>query len=375
MTRPPSNNLEEEKNEHEIKQILSIFHHGESYWVRYDKLHGTSQNSHIVSEFESYLGKDFEAKDGTPRELKILLFHTFLDCIDGFYHRFTTNYEIELFKVYYKKYYQPIPTPTQKRELERRPKLIEKCRYYKGEEENPWEYCYSPVLDYRKKMWTLEKEWADAMVASYNCPQSSKQLVKDFVLSKFFKSKDVALSLMNLILAREKEKTDLNKEYFGPAEAIKAYEKYEKMKPLGRDHRMYFAFYLGEEECPYGYSEEDEHKRMGWSQELLQIEHCKSMCDFDSDEFQKEHRGEEGIWGWYADPKFPRLQKDLLYFIICNWGTWCPHNNDIKLSEEYLNFHYPGDGRPKYSVRFYHNAALQSIKEEDYYKTVHKCGV
>lgn len=372
--REPTDGYNENKADEEIKQILAIFYSGEYYWVKLDKKHCISKNTHAISQFEYDLGEDFELNDGAPRGLQIVLFHCFLDYVDGVYHRFNTGYEVDLFKSYYKEYYQPIQTPNQKREQERRPGLIDKCKYYKGEEENPWEYCYSPVLDYRKNIWEVEKEWADAMVVSYNCPQSNKQLIKDFVLEEFFKAKGMALSLVNMIVFKQKEKAEANKEYFGPAEAIKAIEKYEKMAPLGRDHRLYFAFYLGEENCPYGYDEE-EYKRMGWSQESLQKDHCHSMCDFDSKDFQKKYRGKEGIWGWYADPKFPKLQKDVLFFNICNWGRWCPYCDEDKLAEEYLNYHYPGDGKPKHSDRFYHNAALQLIKDEEYYKTVRKCGV
>lgn len=364
----PNKGYKENKNDEEIKQILAIFYYGEYLWVKVDKKDCLSKNKHAISQFEQELGEDFEINDGAPRELKIILFNSFLDYLDGVYNRCTTDYEIELFIRYYKEYYQPIITPNQKRDQERRPGLIEKCRYYKGEELNPWEYCYSPVLDYRKNIWRIEKEWADAMVASYKCPQSSKKLIKDFALEEFFKSKGMPLSLVNYIVSKEKQIAEENKEYFGPAEAIKVIEKYEKMTPLGRDYRMYFAFYLGEEDCPYGYDEE--YKRMGWSQEFLQRDHSHSMCDFDSNDFQKKYRGKEGIWGWYADPKFPKQQKDILYFNICNWSRWCPYCDEDKLAEEYLNYHY----KPKHSDRFYHNAALQMIKDEEYYKTVRKCG-
>lgn len=371
----PTNGYKKNKTQEEIDSILAVFYWGEKIWVEEDKDHCNSRNEFTVRAFKYDVKKALGIDLAAPKDLKVILYHVFLDWVDGLYNRFCTHYETELFVRYYIDIYMPIPTLNQKRDQERRPRLIEKCRYYHGEQSNPWELCYSPILVYRREIWSIEKEWVDAMACSYNCPQNSKQLIKNFVLEEFFKSKGIALSLVNLILSKEKSIADEKKEYFGPAEAIKVIEKYEKYAPLGHDYKKYFAFFLGEDECPYGYDSCDEYKRMGWSQESLQAEHCRSMCDFDSTDFQKEYRGKEGIWGWYADPKFPREQKDILYFNICNWGRWVPYCDEDKLAEEYLNYHYPGDEKPKHSERFYHNAALQEIVDDEYYKTVRKCGM
>jgi len=337
----------------------------ESYWFHVH-MQGESCPDYLL-DYPSMKG--FEVDDGTPQDLKALL-------CDRYCH---FGGSVRDFKKYYKQYYQVRMTNKERmeqREKERRPILIEKCRYYKGEDTNPWELCYSPVLVYRKNLWDIEKEWVDAMVESYNCPQSSKELIKSFALIEFFKTKDIALSLLNLIVTKEKEKADADKVYFGPAESIKVYEKYAKLAPLDRDYKKYYAFYLGEEEFPYHYDDVDEYWRMGWYQERLVLNGLNSICNFDSKDFQRECRGKEGIWGWYADPKFPKEQKDLLFFIISNWGTWCPYCDEDKLAEEYLNYHYPGDNKYQKTDKFYHNAALQHIKEETkYYRTVHKRGV
>lgn len=337
--REPVDGYKEDKTDEEIKEILSIFYFAEYTWI----VINTPRITYSRSGFESVFGEDKDFLDGTPRDLQAMLFLCFLQSIDGVYHRFETQYEFDLFKRYYMEYYQPILSPIQRREKERRPMLLGKCCYYKGERTNPWEFCYSPVLDWRRRMWEIEREWVNAMMDSYNCPQSSKQLIKDLALVEFFRSKGISLSLLNLVLLSEKDILDENKERFGAIEAIKIYEKYRKLTPLGRDHRMYFAFYLGEEDFPCGYDDDDEYKRMGWTQERLQEHHYhEGMCDYNSEEFQEKYRGKEGVWGWYADPRYPKQQKDILFFNICNWGTWCPYCDEDKLAEQYLNFHYPG---------------------------------
>lgn len=339
--KEPENSFKENKTKEEIQHILFVFYSNEKLWVLSDDISREIRIKYAVPDFEHCVGADFEGNDGTPKELKAWMFEGFLDWVDGVYNRFSTSYEIDLFKRYYREYYQPILTPNQKRDQERRPGLIDKCKYYKGETTNPWEYCFSPVLVYRKNIWNIEKEWVDAMVGSYTCPQSSKQLIKDFVLTEFFKSKGISMSLINHIINKEKAETEKRKEYYGPAEAIKTYEKYVKLTPLGRDHRMYFAFYLGEEGCPYDLDDE-EYKRMGWTQEKMQYELTHWLQDFNDESFQS-HRGEEGIWGWYADPKFPDAQKQIVFFAVSNWGMWCPYCNDYELTEKYLNYHYPGE--------------------------------
>ena len=290
----PFNGYKEDKDDSETKEILAIFYAGERNWIELDVNNKYSRNHYSVAEFECNLGKDFEKDDGAPRDLQVMLYTGFLQFIEGVYNRSTTQYEVNLFRRYYKEYYKPILTKNQKRDKERRPALISKCYYYNGEDENPWEYCFSPVLEWRKDIWNIEKEWVEAMVCSYHCPQSNKDLIRQLVLEEFFRSKEVAISLLNLILLKEKEKIQSNNGVLGPIEAIQVCEKYKKLAPLGRDHRMYFAFYLGGNDMPSDYSEE--YQRMGWSQEKLQLLPIDLMTDFDSKDFQRRYRGKEGIW-------------------------------------------------------------------------------
>ena len=102
----PNDGYNENKTDEEIKQILAIFYYGEYCWVKLDNKHCISQNTHAIYQFEHNLGEDFEINDGVPRELKIVLYNSFLDYLDGVYHRYTTNYEVELFNRYY--HYCPV---------------------------------------------------------------------------------------------------------------------------------------------------------------------------------------------------------------------------------------------------------------------------
>lgn len=341
----------------------------ESRWVDW-----TLNEDKMVNHFENDIRDlHLETKEGdkTPLTLKALLCNRYLHW--GGYA--PLEEELKNFEKWYVDFYQMWKTNREHRADKRKPDLIAKCKYYKGENDNPWEYCYSPVLEYRKSIWCIEKEWSDAMAESYLCIQSSTKLIKDFVLEEFFKAKGLALSLLNLIVAKQKEKAEERKEHFGPAEAIKTVEKYEKLAPLANDHRKYFAFYLGEEEDPeYDYSDDKEYIRFGYSQEKLQNRRKMVMQDFNSMDFQFKYRGKEGIWGWYADPKFPKEQKEIVFFACCNWGCWCPYSDVDKLAEEYLQYHYPGGERPVFSDRMYHKAALTAIEDEEYYQTVRKCG-
>lgn len=347
--REPFESFKEDKTADEINEILAIFYSDEKAWIILDKDNHFSKNPYSVSQFESDLGKDFGKDDGTPRDLQVMLYTGFLQFIDGVYHRFDTQYEIDLFKRYYKEYYQPIPTAKEKREQERRPKLIEKCTYYKGEKENPWEFCYSPVLVWRKKIWNIEKEWADAMVCSYRCPQSSRQLIKDLALVEFFKTKGIAISLLNLLLTKEQEESG---KIIGPVDAINFYEKYRKWAPLGYGPEKYFAFYMGEDKSPFEYSDTD-YSGLLWLQEsivhsnLLTDKNWLSEWGAFLDHTQDETKDEvaDGVDGWMHDSRYPLEQRKIWSFCGGNILCWMPYADIDKIGEQYINFHYSNTQR------------------------------
>lgn len=327
-----------------------LFWDYERLWVEWS-LNGDPMIKSFENDIKAYNLKSKKG-DKTPLTLKALLWSRYLHWngmgpIDD---------ELKSFECWYSSEYQKWKTNREHRADKRWPDLVKKCLYFKDEKKNPWEHCYAPVLVWRREMWELEKKWCKALSDSYNCNENSTNLISELGLSDILKainSKNAPTSLLNYVVSTEKENCISRNERFWMSDALKIAEQFIKYAPLGRNHCMYFAYYLGEDDCPFNYDDDAEYKRMGWSQERLQFGNGKvtKLCDFNSQSFQDDHRGQEGIWGWYADPKFPKEQRNLLFFIICNWGRWCPYCDEDKLAEEYLNYHYPGDDKPEYKKR------------------------
>ena len=160
----------------------------------------------------------------------------------------------------------------EQRTKERRTKLIARCRYYKDDFENPWEYCYNPTLVWRKDMWELEKEWVEALSRSYRCDMAKHDFLDSQHLTEFIRASKAPVSLMNHILQWAKNNADKEKRKFKASDAVQLYEKYIMLTPLAGDFRKYYAYYFGEEYEPqdYPYSpKEDKHAYIGWHQERL----------------------------------------------------------------------------------------------------------
>lgn len=363
----------ESKEPQPLKDAPSEFHlfwDYERLWVEWS-LNDDPMIKSFEEDIKAYNLKSID-EDKTPLTLKALLWSRYLHW-GGFG---SIEEELKSFENWYFKNYQKWKTNREHRADKRWPDLIKKCLYFKDEKKNPWEYCYAPVLIWRREMWEYEKKWCEALSHSYNCEENSTKIISEFGVFEIIKkinSKDVPVSLLNYIISKEKEDAQSKNERYWMGDALKAVEKFIKYAPLERNHCMYFAYFLGEKECPFDYNDDAEYKRMGWSQESLQF--CKNqgtnLCNFNSRRFQEDYRGLEGIWGWYADPKFPQEQRSLLYFIICNWGRWCPYCDEDKLAEEYLNYHYPGDDKPEYRERRlilqcrYYNGEKEPLDDED----------
>lgn len=316
----------EDKAPKTFSQNEGMFWFYEQHWVTH-KAKGDLYTGYL-NEYPDL--HSFEANDKTPLELKALL-------CDRYCH---FGGVVESFKKFYLKEYQPRMTNKERRTLQRRAELTDKCRYFKGEERNLWEYCYAPVLVWRRKMWDIERKWVEALSDSFKCPQNNARLVEDLGLVPYFKKKDVPLSLINLVLIAARAESEMDGIPFGSAEAIKVYEKYVHLTPLGRDHRLYFAYYLGDEECLYKDINVDRTIGSPWDHERMQLDGCRFNHNF-SEDIDDIHK--EGIGGWYANPIFPMVQKQLVYFMCCNVLGWSPYCDVDKLAEDYLNYHYPGE--------------------------------
>ena len=115
------------------------FEHYEKMWLDW-KL---GKEGAISPEFEFYdqFGlKHFNVNDGVPKGIKAYLFTAYVHWND-------LNPTIEGFADWYnRQYIEKSPT-----------ELIKHCRYYKGEEKNPFK-------DDRFPFWTLEKAWFEEVI-------------------------------------------------------------------------------------------------------------------------------------------------------------------------------------------------------------------
>lgn len=135
--------------------------------------------------------KDFESSDRTPLELKALI-------CDRYCH---FGGDVESFKKFYLREYQIRKTNREQRADQRRPELIAKCKYYHGEEQNPWDRIDAADEDlWRKWYWDLEKQWVDELSMSFNTPYAKHEHLKMWGVEEYFKNEGVPLSLINHIL-------------------------------------------------------------------------------------------------------------------------------------------------------------------------------
>ena len=207
-------------------------------------------------------------------------------------------------------------------------------------------YCYNPTLVWRKDMWDLEKEWVENLAKNYSCELTKHDMLDSLHLTEFIEANNVSVSLINHIIKWAIKKRPEKDIPYKASEAVLIFEKYIRLTPLARDYRMYFAYYMGDDTEPEDCDFEEGHGyiRMGYSQEKLMRDGRYDMfSSWHYANMAKDNRGEEGIWGWYADSKFPSMQKDIVSFMCANWGIWCPYDDVDKMAEQYLFFHYPGD--------------------------------
>ena len=93
-------------------------------------------------------------KDGTNTDLKCLLFNRYC-------HWVGMHNTDEFLKWYEKEYVEPSLTNRQQRANKRRPQLIARCRYYKGEAHNPYEGTEDEMK------WYYESCWVEQLSNSY----------------------------------------------------------------------------------------------------------------------------------------------------------------------------------------------------------------
>lgn len=317
----------------------------EGCWVK-ERVEGVNEEGRLA-EYEYDLKDSLDDDDEiTPKSLKALFYNRYSHWVLS---GCATPEGIESFRQWYRNSYCSTPTHLQIRTAERLPDLLKKCRYYNGEEKNPWEMCYSPVLVWRRKIWEIERTWTKELCMSYQSDAAKHEYIKEMHLTEFFKHKDVSLSLTNLILCQFKKEAEKQKEDFGPAEAIKAIDKYLKWAPLGHGAEKYFAYFMGEENNPFDNFERKDNSGLLWLQERIVYGNLldgSSPITGSEDAFNPEGAKDEkgryfdGVYGWMFDTRYPIEQREIWLFCGTNIGIWLPYANIDEIGEEYIHFHY-----------------------------------
>lgn len=303
----------------------------EKYWVNEQMNQGNNSayDKDRIEEYCAYGNKDFEADDGTPISIKALLWNRY-------YHWGGWLSDQESFRNWYRTYYHKHKINREHRADKRRPKLITMCRYYHGEENDPWSFSNSSdVLTWRSTYWRREKEWVEGMSRSYNAfkPHYPDIDTLEFLhLEDYFKNQKVPRTLISHILSWHLHISEGN--MFDKEQAIKVYHQlYLKFSPLGNGIERYFSFYMGENEDPY---KNDKNNRNGlfWMWEKMVYEHCQSL----GQEFYTE-TAKDAIKGsrdqWMRDESIPIEYKGLVVYMYLMAGKWFPYDDPDKFAEDY----------------------------------------
>ncbi|MDE6269584.1 MAG: hypothetical protein K2M12_01850 [Muribaculaceae bacterium] len=164
----------------------AMFWHYECGWAngKYEDME-TERHDMAALSLELWL----YTEDGTDPDLKCLLFNRYCHWVGlhGDPKGFVRWYE--------ESYVRPRKTNRQRRADERRPGLIEKCRYYKGEQDNP----YKNTRD--EMNWFYESCWVKQLSESYQNADIYKREAGgkfDDISRKY----DVPRSLIGLFLNR-----------------------------------------------------------------------------------------------------------------------------------------------------------------------------
>ena len=143
-----------------------------------------------IEEYQAYGCKGFEEEDGTPISLKATFWNRFYHW-GGWLDKDSSE-----FKKWYKTYYQKRETNLQRRTRQRKVELTAKCRFYKGEENNPF------VQTSDELMWDYESVWVERMAKSYQEGDKWRQRLTSEHLDHLPKKYEIPSSLVGLLLNR-----------------------------------------------------------------------------------------------------------------------------------------------------------------------------
>ncbi len=171
-------------------QKCSTFWRYESMWVEMELSGDKSFFKSALEEYKAYGMSDFEECDDTPLRLKVILFNRYYHWC-GLLDKCGTE-----FRRFYLNDYQTTPTNRERRAELRRPQLIAKCRYYKGEKTNPLENSPEGMF------WFYEQCWVDELSRSYHAGDGWRKVLELEIGKDFNKGDGVPQSLKGLLLDR-----------------------------------------------------------------------------------------------------------------------------------------------------------------------------
>ncbi len=303
--------------------------HYEKFWLE-EKL-SRKENKDRLEEYIAYGNEDFEKGDGTPMDLKALLWNRY-------YHWGGNMGDQESFRQWYKQYYHSVPTNREKRAVKRRVKLMKRCHYYHGEAKNPWAYPLRGVNFWRKVFWELEEQWVGELSLSYKTPLASSALLQTLGIENYFDKTDEAKSLISHVLDMI-EKEMLPQQNFQPfdgAQAIRAYENlYKKYIPLGRGIESFFSYYMGEEDNPFVLNNSNLNG-LFWEWEKMCYDLCKGDGARNLIQYAKELQPGQCNAAWLNDPELPIEFKALVLYVDAMAGKWLPYDDIDKIDASYL---------------------------------------
>lgn len=316
----------------------------ERMWVEFTLEGRDELFSSAISDWEAYGLIDFCKDDGVPISLKAFLFNRAM--------QYDERVDVEAFKESYKNIYLSRPTNLEKRANDRTKELIARCKYYQGERTNPWKYCYNPTLVWRRNIWELEKTWVKTLSNSYATSLSKHEILTKFGLVEDVRAKGLPASLINLVIKSNQDNQLNQNNRFCKEEVLNLIDKYVKFAPLGFGPEKYFAYFMGEEDCPFGDRTETDLSGLFWLQERIiygNIQTDKKFIKrFEKDLNQYKLTKEEledrelmnSSYGWLHDKKYPLEQRAIWLFCGANIGIWCPYDDINAEGDEYINFKY-----------------------------------
>lgn len=317
----------------------SIIWHRERLWM-----HLSLDKTCVIEAHEKEakrLGVTIEEGDSTPPSLKMLLYDAYWEW-KGYY---ANEEAYRHFVEWYNRHYLTRQTNRERRAEQRRPTLIARCRYYKGEAHNPWEYAgCSCVNNWRRTYWNLERNWVEGMSMSYSSfrpVQGEIPKLKYWHCEDYFAKQDVPKTLICYILGYHNHVAENSMMELDRESAIGCYEEmYLKYVPLGNTLERFFSFYLGEKENPYSPQEErDRHNRNGlfWMWEEMIYRHLKGVDKLqwlmdDTQSFSKESDD-----GFFKDANIPLEMKALATYMVMMAGKWLPYDHSDNILNQYQN--------------------------------------